>query len=166
MVWPKTLHVAIYFIFPWYIQPFNLFTIHQSQKKCIQIQCAVISDDLVEMDIVIFSEKNHPEKRKLGTIQDDGRITELCIWTEEPAYGNYLEFLVDEEDLFPGYQTNQIILHSIIPQDALSYGSRQIGGGMGPRNPHGQESEMLYYIDRSIISDIEISVKPELEIFW
>jgi len=74
---------------------------------------------------------------------------------------------VDEEDLFPGFQRDDIIIHSIVPQESLSYGSRQVGGGMGPGNPHGEESELLYYIDRSILKDdIEVVVKPELEIFW
>jgi hypothetical protein len=37
---------------------------------------------------------------------------------------------------------------------------------MGPGNPHGEESELLYYVDSSILKDIEVTVKPELEIFW
>ena len=59
-------------------------------------------------------------------------------------------------------------VHSIVPQDRLSYGSRQVGGGMGPGNPHGEESELLYYVDRGVVEEdgIEVVVKPELEIFW
>jgi hypothetical protein len=122
-------------------------------------------NDLMIMDVVIFSEKES-SYRKLGAVQDDGRITPLSVWTLEPAFGNSLEFLVDEEDLFPGFSCDQIELHAIVPQNLLSYGSRQVGGGMGPGNPHGEESELLYYVDRSLLSNIELSIKPELEIFW
>ena len=118
------------------------------------------------MDVVIFSEASDTVKRQLGAVQEDGRITLLCVWTTEPAYGESLEFLVDEEDLLPGFTVDQIVIHSVVPQNALSYGSRQVGGGMGPGNPHGEESELLYYIDRSILQGIEITVHPELEIFW
>jgi hypothetical protein len=198
---------------------------------------AVNLNDLMEMDVVVYSEtttndhdtttsssssrsssttatKSLGTKRKLGAVQEDGRITPLCVWTTEYAFQQSLEFLVDEEDLFPGFKSfrsiaatsnsseeeeedddldnknaavtasaastqpaaaavaavvvGEIWIHSIVPQDALSYGSRQVGGGMGPGNPHGEESELLYYIDQSILDryDIEIIVKPELEIFW
>lgn len=123
-------------------------------------------EDLMTMDVVIFSERNQSTKRKLGAVQDDGRITPLSVWTLEPAFANSLECLVDEEDLFPGFQRDQVEVHAIVPQDLLSYGSRQVGGGMGPGNPHGEESELLYYVDRSLLNDIEVTVKPELEIFW
>ena len=122
-------------------------------------------NELMTMDVVIFSETKS-SVRKLGAVQDDGRITTLCVWTSEPAFGNSLEFLVDEEDLFPGFLCDQIELHAIVPQNLLSYGSRQVSGGMGPGNPHGEESELLYYIDRSLLNDIEVSMKPDLEIFW
>jgi hypothetical protein len=178
---------------------------------------AINLNDLMEMDVVVYSETSihnsngddsssttTTTKRKLGAVQEDGRITPLCVWTTEYAFQQSLEFLVDEEDLFPGFKsfrmasttssysssasseeeanlennstttaaaagttgstqqqqpfvgvvgTTEIWIHSIVPQDALSYGSRQVGGGMGPGNPHGEESELLYYID-------------QLEIFW
>ena len=123
-------------------------------------------DDLMTMDVVIFLEKNLSSQRKLGAVQDDGRIAPLSVWTLEPAFGNSLEFLVDEEDLFPGFLHDQTEVHAIVPQNLLSYGSRQVGGGMGPGNPHGEESELLYYVDRSFLAEIEVTVRPELEIFW
>ena len=115
----------------------------------------------------VVSESNQSTKRKLlGAVQDDGRITTLSVWTLEPAFANSLEFLVDEDDMLPGFQLDQIEIHAIVPQHLLSYGSRQVGGGMGPGNPHGEESELLYYVDRSLLNEIEVMVKPELEIFW
>ncbi len=123
-------------------------------------------DDLMIMDVVIFSDKSKSSQRKIGAVQDDGRITSLSVWTLEPAFGNSLEFLVDEHDLLPGFQRDQIVVHAIVPQNLLSYGSRQVGGGMGPGNPHGEESELLYYVDQSLLNEIEVTVRPELEIFW
>ena len=129
-------------------------------------------EDLMEMDVVVFSATSSSSKyqqRQLGAVQDDGRVTPLCVWTLEPAFATSLEFLVDEHDLLPGYTSNdEIVIYSIVPQDKLSYGSRQVGGGMGPGNPHGEESELLYYVDQSIIDEnfIQVVVKPELEIFW
>jgi len=132
-------------------------------------------DELMEMDVVVFSlqegdDSNAPQpRRQLGAVQEDGRVAPLCVWTAEPAFDSSLEFLVDEEDL-PGFAAaDNVRIHSIVPQELLSFGSRQVGGGMGPGNPHGEESERLYYIDRSVIDgddDIEVVVKPELEIFW
>jgi len=133
-------------------------------------------DELMEMDVVVFSlqegdDSNAPQpRRQLGAVQEDGRVAPLCVWTPEPAFDSSLEFLVDEEDL-PGFKADDdnVRIHSIVPQELLSFGSRQVGGGMGPGNPHGEESERLYYIDRPVIDgddDIEVVVKPELEIFW
>jgi len=96
-------------------------------------------DDLLEMDVVVYSEKNDDTtKRQLGAVQEDGRVTPLCVWTTEPAFDESLEFLVDEEDLLPGFTRDAIVIHSIVPQESLSYGSRQVGDGMGPGNPHGE----------------------------
>ena len=50
--------------------------------------------------------------------------------------------------------------------DVVSYGSRQVGGGKGPGNPHGEESEMLYYVDEKDLEDLTFPVRPELEILW
>jgi hypothetical protein len=123
----------------------------------------------MEMDVVIYSEESDQGKTKrLGAIQEDGRITPLSAWTEEPAFGDSVEFLVDEADLFPGFRRDggQITVHSIVPEHSLSYGSRQLFGGKGPGNPHGEESELLYYVDRNILDGVQITVKPELEITW
>jgi hypothetical protein len=50
----------------------------------------------------------------------------------------------------------------------MSYGSRQVGGGKGPGNPHGEESELVYYIDSKVMAENSINVvlKPELELLW
>lgn len=124
---------------------------------------------LMEMDVVIYSEADVGNgKRRLGAVQEDGRITPLCAWTNEPAFDEFMELLVDEEDLFPGFRAEDgsIRIHSIVPENLLSYGSRQVNGGMGLGNPHGEESEMLYYIHQSVVDGVELEVKPDLEVFW
>jgi hypothetical protein len=124
---------------------------------------------LMEMDVVVYSEMADEDgKRKLGAVQQDGRITPLSAWTPDPAFDSYFETLVDEEDFLPGYRVEDgsIRIHAVVPEHLLSYGSRQVNGGMGPGNPHGEESEMLYYIHQSIVDGVELEVKPELEIFW
>ena len=138
----------------------------QQQQQLYDTDVTIEVDDLMTMDVVIFSEKSKSSPRKIGAVQDDGRITPLSVWTLEPAFANSLEFLVDEHDLLPGFQRDQIVVHAIVPQNLLSYGSRQVGGGMGPGNPHGEESELLYYVDQSLLREIEVTVRPELEIFW
>lgn len=37
---------------------------------------------------------------------------------------------------------------------------------MGPGNPHGEESELCYYVDQSALDNVSVVIKPELEIFW
>jgi hypothetical protein len=120
----------------------------------------------MDMDIVIYEERDQPDVRKLGAVQGDGTLAPLSAWTTEPAFDDSLEFLVAEEDRFPGLTAGDVAVLGIVPSRALSYGSRQVGGGKGPGNPHGEESELTYYVDRGCLEGIDIVVKPELEITW
>lgn len=117
----------------------------------------------MDMDVVIYSLPNE-ENRKIGAVQEDGVLAPLSVWSDDPVFGDSLEFLVDEEDRFPGIE--DCTIHELVPQEALSYGSRQVGGGKGPGNPHGEESELLYYVEQRIVADMELTVKPHLEILW
>eukprot|EP00594_Rhizosolenia_setigera_P017685 CAMPEP_0178976948 /NCGR_PEP_ID=MMETSP0789-20121207/24175_1 /TAXON_ID=3005 /ORGANISM="Rhizosolenia setigera, Strain CCMP 1694" /LENGTH=156 /DNA_ID=CAMNT_0020666209 /DNA_START=165 /DNA_END=635 /DNA_ORIENTATION=+ len=142
-------------------------------------------ENLFDMDIVLFQRKANKknEKLEIGAIQEDGLVAPISAWTLESAFPNSdtLEFLVDEEDRFPGLTSEDIQIVKVIPENKISYGSRQVGGGKGPGNPHGEESEILYYVDRDALKslcpstdgedkytmkDVEIVVKPELEILW
>jgi hypothetical protein len=67
-------------------------------------------------------------------------------------------FVVDEEHHHTN--TNGLSSDDIVVLDvpslndggsAVGFGSRQVGGGKGPGNPHGEEGELLYYIDRKIV---------------
>jgi hypothetical protein len=126
---------------------------------------------LMDMDIVVFSSRSDTAASvlQLGAIQEDGTLAPLSAWTEEFAFGEAIEFLVDEEDRWmKELEFDNIIIHRVLGQDLMSYGSRQVGGGKGPGNPHGEESEQLYYIEKKVMTDNSISVvmKPELEIQW
>ena len=147
-------------------------------------------DSLIEMDVVIYSIKKDDDtvdetrQRRpnycLGALQENGFLAPLSAWTTEPAFGQSLEFLVDEDDRFAlvdataattgsgdnGTGKAVLQLHYRLDQSELSYGSRQCHRGVG--NPHGEESELLYYVDQSVVDKFEIQVvlKPELEILW
>eukprot|EP00957_Ditylum_brightwellii_P124208 9467919-Ditylum_brightwellii.AAC.1 len=115
----------------------------------------------MDMDIVLFSRKKNsdPENAlELGAIQEDGTLAPISAWTLESAFSDSsgsdaIEFLVDEEDRFPGLTSDDVIIHTLLDESLISYGSRQVGGGKGPGNPHGEESELLYYVDRSVIEE-------------
>jgi len=122
-------------------------------------------DSLLDMDVVIY-EDDKTKARKIGAMQEDGTIAPLSVWTMEAAYGNSLEFVVDEEHRFPGLSVSTIKIIQVLPEHVIGYGSRQVGGGKGPGNPHGEESELLYYVDRQVLDGIEFDVNPKLEILW
>jgi hypothetical protein len=132
---------------------------------------AIDFDSLMEMDVVVYSVASEQQKegdsarKYLGALEEDGTVCPLSVWSVDPAFDSFLEFLVAEDDR-PGLQGDQVLLHSLIDPTELSYGSRQVGGGMGPSNPHGEESELLYYVNQDVVQDIEFMIKPDLEIFW
>lgn len=130
-------------------------------------------DSLLDMDVVLFKRRNREkEELELGAMQEDGTVAPISAWSLESAFASgssdSIEFLVDEEDRFPGLTADDIVVVSVVDEALISYGSRQVGGGKGPGNPHGEESELLYYVERSVIEegDVDVVIKPELEILW
>ena len=121
--------------------------------------------ELLDMDIVLFS-RDGGEKKELGAVQENGTIAPLSAWTLEPAYDDVVEFVVDEELRFPGLTKDQLLVIEVLEERVISYGSRQVGGGKGPRNPHGEESELVYYVDMEALSSVHLVVNPGLEINW
>jgi hypothetical protein len=117
------------------------------------------------MDIVLFKRKGK-SMNELGAVQEDGTIAPLSAWTLEPAYDDMVELVVDEELRFPGLLPSDVEEVHVIEENFISYGSRQLGGGKGPRNPHGEESELLYYVKHSEISSTLFQINPDLEIKW
>ncbi|KAL7525170.1 hypothetical protein ACHAWF_001238 [Thalassiosira exigua] len=159
---------------------------------------AVDFDSLAVMDVVLFRRRDgggDDEKKKLelGAIQEDGTLAPLSAWTLEGAYvdpssgEDVLEFVVDEEDLYPGLRKEDATVIKILDGGEVGYGSRQVGGGKGPGNPHGEESELLYYLNRGAMerryfeggeggegggggggqgAEVEVVVNPALEHTW
>ena len=148
-------------------------------------------NDLTIMDVVLFRRRQDSEnklKLELGTLQEETRkVAPLSAWTTDSSYisdtNDMMEFVVDEEDMFPGLTSEDIIILDVLEGSVIGYGSRQVGGGKGLGNPHGEESELLYYIDRRYVegkfyldideqSDemnemkIELVVNPSLEVIW
>ena len=138
--------------------------------------------ELNDMDVVVYSLLDD-DKLCLGAVQEGGLLSTLSAWTDEPAFGDSIEFLVDEEDRFTLEQetkdqleldsdsTNndakhRIRIHHLLSEDEVSYGQRQCPRGV--HNPHGEESEMLYYVEQQLIDEfeIEMELKPELETLW
>jgi hypothetical protein len=124
--------------------PFLPRAAFQRKSETVLFQSPIDFDSLMEMDIVVYSLSSHKTERQLGAIQEDGSLAPLVVWSDEPVFGDsHLEFLVDEEDRFPGLEANDVIVHSIIQEDSLSYGSRQVGGGRGLGNPHGEVCDAM-----------------------
>ena len=154
-------------------------------------------DDLIDMDVVIYSldknndNSNDNNKLYLGAIQEDGILSPLSAWTIEPAFGESIEFLVHDDDRFTlstkkknennsiigtgtgtGTSSSIIRIHHLLSESEVSYSSRQCQRGVD--NPHGEESELIYYISQTLIDEytqnpqrkIDISMKPDLEILW
>jgi len=99
------------------------------------------------MDVVLFQRNDSNScgstnpRLELGAVQENGNVAPLSTWTLEASYtsssgDDILEFVVDEEDMYPGLSANEVIIHKRLDVD---YGSRQVGGGKGPGNPHGEE---------------------------
>lgn len=119
------------------VAPVSIHVAHRStpSQKLVKAasSAAVDADGLMDMDVVIYSAADSDE-RCIGAVQEDGTIAQLSAWSFDPAFGDAVELLVDEEDR-PGYPGDQVVVHSIIPEESLSYGSRQVGGGKGTRLP-------------------------------
>lgn len=140
--------------------------LHASTTTTDENEQEISFDSLIDMDVVIYSKKDDESGTKLfGAVQEDGSLAPLSTWTTEPAFGDSLEFLVDEEDRFT-LKPDQLRLHYMLQESEMSYGSRQCHRGVG--NPHGEESELLYYVEQSVIDkfDVKFVVKPDLEILW
>ncbi len=166
----------------------------------------VLSDEeidfqsLLVMDVVLFQRRvtnDHDSSSnninsnilplELGAVQENGNVAPLSTWTLESAYttstnNEMMQFVVDDKDIFPGLSAQEVQVWIVLDGSVISYGSRQVGGGKGPGNPHGEESELIYYIDRNFVERkyarkrilenriMELSmstvVNPKLEHLW
>ncbi|KAG5179704.1 hypothetical protein JKP88DRAFT_325611 [Tribonema minus] len=131
----------------------------------------------MEMDVVIFRRRGAAAKLQLGAVVPfEGNSAKLvlhplCAWTLDSCFAksDTLELLLDEEEppiqLPPPGGDAGVVIAAVL--DDVGYGSRVVGGGIGPSNPHGEESEDLFYLDRNAIPEgVEVVLRPELEVFW
>ena len=123
----------------------NQFSSHDTNKKNASIGSIISTGGL-----------------EIGAVQENRNIFPLSTWTLDSAYisktNDMMVFVVDEEHHHTN--TNGLSSDDIVVLDvpslndggsAVGFGSRQVGGGKGPGNPHGEEGELLYYIDRKIV---------------
>jgi hypothetical protein len=166
---PHALHLILFLILTFGTTKGWIFYSTASVLPCLRLKrlCLYSSrnfnSELLEMDIVLFKRKGK-STAELGAVQEDGTIAPLSAWTLEPAYDDMIELVVDEKLRFPGFLPSDAQEIQIIKENFISYGSRQIGGGKGPRNPHGEESELLYYVKQSEISSAFFPINPDLEV--
>lgn len=148
----------------------------EESNNCVKLS------ELDDMDVVVYSlADDEDNKLCLGAVQEGGVLSPLSAWTDEPAFGDSVEFLVDEKDRFvleketkiqiemdgdDSEAKRTIRIHHLLSDDEVSYGQRQCPRGV--HNPHGEESEMLYYVEQQLIDEFQINmeVKPELETLW
>jgi hypothetical protein len=157
-------------------------------------------DSLLEMDVVVFSRLRPVSglgegggggggggdpppaspPLELGALQEDWTLAPLSAWSlDEEGTGSgggpgSIEFLVDEERRFPGLGPDDVRVHAVLEDGLVDYGTRQVGGGKGPGNPHGEESELVYYVARTAVEGeycgrgraIEVDLNPDLETLW
>ena len=145
---------------------------------------------LMVMDVVLFQRRAPNENSntllELGAVQENKNLAPLSTWTLESAYttstnNDMLQFVVDEHDIFPGLSASEMQIWMVLDGSVISYGSRQVGGGKGLGNPHGEESELIYYIDRNVVErkyvrklcdndveelSVDVVANPKLEHLW
>ena len=112
-------------------------------------------DEFDEFDVVEYS-RNETGPVELGVIRD-GRLQPLCCWQEADPVE--LVWDEDEEPLASVYEVYNAV--DAFPQQRL------IDGGLGPNNPHGEESEDVYFVDRSDLSEgTVVALREDREVWW
>ena len=92
----------------------------------------------------------------MGVIRD-GCLQPLCCWQEADPVE--LVWDEDEEPLASVYDVYNAV--DAFPQQRL------IDGGLGPNNPHGEESEDVYVVDRSDLgADTVVALRRDREVWW
>ena len=113
--------------------------------------------ELAEYDVVEYRLPDDGSKLGLGAVLSSGMIQPLCVWSEDGK-----EFVWDERvEPFPPDDRVVRVVDDVWPS------TRLVDGGLGPRNPHGEESEEVYHIERDALSkDTIVAVDTEREVWW
>jgi len=117
--------------------------------------CYASLKDFDEFEVVEYA-RNETGPVELGVIRD-GRLQPLCCWQEADPVE--LVWDEDEEPLASVYDVYNAV--DAFPQQRL------IDGGLGPNNPHGEESEDVYFVDRSDLSEgTVVALREDREVWW
>lgn len=108
-----------------------------SSPKSLDLSSDIPLQSLFVMDVVLMQRRKNDDdstpKLELGAVQENGNVAPLSTWTLESAYENassdMMEFVVDEEDLYPGLASDEVRVVKVLDGSSISYGSRQVGGG-------------------------------------
>ena len=117
--------------------------------------CYASLADFDEFEVVEYA-RNETGPVELGVIRD-GRLQPLCCWQEADP----VELVWDEDE--EPLETVHTVLNAVdaFPQQRL------IDGGLGPNNPHGEESEDVYFVDRSDLSEgTVVALREDREVWW
>uniref|UniRef100_A0A7S2SQQ3 Uncharacterized protein n=1 Tax=Rhizochromulina marina TaxID=1034831 RepID=A0A7S2SQQ3_9STRA len=113
--------------------------------------------DVVEYSLTEEEQLSHAGKtRGVASVLEDGRLQPLCVWQAGST-----EFVWDE-DLTPFDAQGRVVRRL----DNVFYSQRLVDGGMGPRNPHGEESEDVFLVEEDLDDDVFVQHRPDREIFW
>jgi hypothetical protein len=115
--------------------------------------------DLVEYRLSDGERARVQDGKRLGIgCVHDGSIHPLCKWSGETD-----EFLFDED----GTQVALDQAENLLDMNKVWYSNRLVGGGMGPGNPHGEESEDCWSLaDVELSDETRVVVRPEREVWW
>ena len=118
--------------------------------------CDASLADFEEFEVVEYSRNETASVVELGVIRD-GCLQPLCCWQEADP----VELVWDEDE--EPLETVHTVLNAVdaFPQQRL------IDGGLGPNNPHGEESEDVYFVDRSDLSEgTVVALREDREVWW
>ena len=118
--------------------------------------CYASLADFDEFEVVEYARNETASVVELGVIRD-GCLQPLCCWQEADP----VELVWDEDE-----EPLESVYHVYNAVDAFPQ-QRLIDGGLGPNNPHGEESEDVYFVDRSDLSkDTVVALREDREVWW
>jgi hypothetical protein len=133
--------------------------------------------DLLPGDLLVFSQP--PSPPSLGCLLTANTLQPLCLWSADlhksllerdvDARKQRAELVWDEEQA--ALALSSVRVHSVLPFELVQQSSRQVGGGMGPSNPHGEHVEDTFELELGCLMDecpeeVELPLRPDREIFW
>ena len=116
--------------------------------------------ELHEFDVVEFARNASAPVElgvapvELGVALRDGRVQPLCCWQESDPVE-----LVWDEDEPPVADFDVRAVVDAWPTQRL------VDGGLGPNNPHGEESEDVYVVDRAQLAATPV-LRADREVWW